>query len=72
MSASAPSFAKASFVFLADAKVPLVTLALGECGLPTRVLAPIYGAVMTFGALQRGVPGVLHQSCTFAVLSSVV
>lgn len=40
---------------------PTIALSMGERGLPARLLAPKYGAFLTFGALRAGkesAPGV--------------
>lgn len=36
------------------AAVPVIALSMGERGLPCRLLAPKFGAVLTFGALSAG------------------
>lgn len=42
---------------------PTIALSMGERGLPARLLAPKYGAFLTFGALRAGkesAPGVVE------------
>jgi Type I 3-dehydroquinase len=44
---------------------PTIALSMGERGLPARLLAPKYGAFLTFGALRAGkesAPGVAAMS----------
>jgi len=36
---------------------PLIALALGERGLPSRILAAKYGAFLTYAPLEDGIPG---------------
>lgn len=41
---------------------PLVALACGEAGLPSRILAAKYGAFLTYGTLEDGIPGAVGSA----------
>ncbi len=46
--------------FTEDCKVPLVTIAMGPLGTVTRVIAPLFGSLFTYGFMHRPVaPGQL-------------
>lgn len=44
----------AVFRMLGSARMPAIGLAMGEAGVITRILAPRYGAFLTFASLERG------------------
>src|ERR1700749_83222 len=35
-------------------RVEMIAVSMGEAGVPTRVLAPVFGAALTYGSLERG------------------
>ena len=46
--------------FTEDCKVPLVTIAMGPLGSVSRVIAPLFGSLFTYGFIHRPVaPGQL-------------